>query len=328
VTTKIVAAGVLIDGRTGGTPPHEAQRRFEKQAEENILDRLSKAKLLAPPGEVDGMCQQIINSLLAANHQPLGEPMQCRLLLPSRLEAFIVNNTIVVSRGFIDVLPDWSPLAFVLAHQLAHNILGHKTVDTKFAFPDVLRIPDAELIGRLHVRHTEEEESEADSSALKMLNQSRYEGGMPQAALFMDSLRRHASGLSSLLEPDFDEHIIDSKRKVRNDPSTRPAEVYDPEAAGQLSALPIGSWLTVNPGTGAVEFSQLSLPPEVKARERGDFTVKAFMPRLQYFGEKTDSPKPIVHRAASRKKQPTSNAKPTVKKNGPSHATGERASLQ
>jgi hypothetical protein len=328
VTTKIVAAGVLIDGRTGGTPPHEAQRRFEKQAEENILDRLSKAKLLAPPGEVDGMCQQVINSLLASNHQLLGEPVQCRLLLTSRLEAFIVNNTIVVSRGFIDVLPDWSPLAFVLAHQLAHNILGHKTVDTKFAFADVLRIPDAELIGRLQVRHTEEEESEADLIAMKILKKSVYNARIPQAALFMDSLRYHASGVSSLLEPDFGEHIMDSKRKVRNDPSSRPAEVYDPENTGQLSALPLGSWLIVNPGTGGVEFSQLSLPPELKARERGDFTVKAFMPRLQYFVEKTDSPKQIVHRAASRKKQPTSKAKPTVKKNGSSPATGERASLQ
>jgi hypothetical protein len=52
------------------------------------------------------------------------------------------------------------------------------------------------------------------------------------------------------------------------------------------------------------------------------------MPRLQYFIEKTDGLKPTVHRVASRKNKPASQAKPTAKKNAPSPATAERASLQ
>jgi hypothetical protein len=64
-----------------------------------------------------------------------------------------------------------------------------------------------------------------------------------------------------------------------------------------------------------------------QAKLLGDFTVKALMSRLQYFVEKTDAPKPTVHHAASRKKEPAPRARPTVKKNAPVPATAEPASL-
>ena len=46
-------------------------------------------------------------------------------MLTSPLETFSVGNTIIVSRGLIDVLPDEASLAMVLSHELAHIVLGH-----------------------------------------------------------------------------------------------------------------------------------------------------------------------------------------------------------
>ena len=50
-----------------------------------------------------------------------------------------MGNTIVLSRGLIDVLPSESAIALVLAHQLAHNALA-----------GVYKLPVA--IGGLHPR--------------------------------------------------------------------------------------------------------------------------------------------------------------------------------
>jgi hypothetical protein len=57
-----------------------------------------------------------------------------------RHETFSLGRTIVISRGLIDVLPDEASLAMVLADELAHISLGHRT-ETMFAFSDRLSSP-------------------------------------------------------------------------------------------------------------------------------------------------------------------------------------------
>jgi len=41
--------------------------------------------------------------------------------------------------------------------------VGHKLIDTKFAFADRLMIPDGELLGTVRFRHDAAEESAADA---------------------------------------------------------------------------------------------------------------------------------------------------------------------
>ena len=52
-----------------------------------------------------------------------------------------MGNTIVVSRGLIDVLPDEGSLAMVLSHELAHIVLGHN-LGSKYAFNDRMLFSD------------------------------------------------------------------------------------------------------------------------------------------------------------------------------------------
>jgi predicted Zn-dependent protease len=81
------------------------------------------------------------------------------------------------------VLPSESALALVIAHQLAHQVLGHRRVDIKL--PDVLKISDAELLAKLKFRHTPAEEADADRLALQLLEQSPHSKAMEPAGLFM-----------------------------------------------------------------------------------------------------------------------------------------------
>src|SRR5205807_3062447 len=121
--------------------PLQAERQWQQQAEDNVIERLTRAGLVAPEGDVDHVLQTVVNNLLVTNNIDLPRPVRTRVLLTAPLETFSVGNTIVISRGFIDVLPDEASLAAVLAHELAHIVLGHN-LGSKFAFNDRMLFSD------------------------------------------------------------------------------------------------------------------------------------------------------------------------------------------
>src|SRR5580700_5222068 len=95
--------------------PLQAQRQWQQQAEDNVVERLQNAGLLAPEGDVDKILQTVVNNLEVTNNIELPRPVRTRVMLTSPLETFSVGNTIVISRGLIDVLPDEASLAAVLS---------------------------------------------------------------------------------------------------------------------------------------------------------------------------------------------------------------------
>src|SRR5208282_1549144 len=148
--------------------PVEAQRQWTMDAEHNVLDRLEKARLIAPPGPVDKVLETVVNNLIVTNHLESLPPVHCRVMLTSTLESFSLAYTIVISRGLIDVLPDESSLAMVLAHELAHIALGQK-LDTKYAFNDRMQISDEDLLAALDIARSRNDEFAADAKGVEFL---------------------------------------------------------------------------------------------------------------------------------------------------------------
>ena len=111
----------------GDISPLASMRQWENEAAANVLERLEKARLIAPPGEVDKVLETVVNNLVVTNHLDNLPPIHCREMLTLPFESFTVGHTIVLSRGLIDVLPDEAALAAMLAHELAHLVLGHST---------------------------------------------------------------------------------------------------------------------------------------------------------------------------------------------------------
>src|SRR5216683_1275658 len=105
--------------------PLQAQWQWQQQAGDNVIERLQNAGLLAPEGEVDKVLETVINNLLTTNNIELPGPVRTRVMLTLPLETFSAGNTIVVSRGLVDVLPDEASLAMVFSRELAHIVLGH-----------------------------------------------------------------------------------------------------------------------------------------------------------------------------------------------------------
>jgi hypothetical protein len=147
--------------------PLESQRSWERQAEMNILDRLEKSGLLALPGAVDEVLNTVVSNLIASGN--LGIEAKCRVLLTTPLETFSVGQTIVISRGLLDVLPDEASLATALAAELAHIALGHRN-DTHFAFYDRTMLPDEELLNRLQLGRPPEQIAAASEKTFAMLS--------------------------------------------------------------------------------------------------------------------------------------------------------------
>ena len=158
---------IRVDSVTDQSPtaqdasPLQAERAWQQQAEDNVVERLTSAGLLAPDGDVDRILQTVVNNLEVTNNIDLPRPVRTRVLLTSPLETFSVGNTIVISRGLIDVLPDEASLAAVLCHELAHIVLGHN-LGSKYAFNDRMLFSDEGTYQNLGFRHIPEEETAAD----------------------------------------------------------------------------------------------------------------------------------------------------------------------
>ena len=133
--------------------PLQASRAWVAQAETNVLDRLVQAGVLAPPSDFDKVLETVTNNLIIGNNLELPDPVHCRVLLTTPLESLAVGNTILLSRGLIDVLPYEEDLAAVLSFQLAHITLGHH-IDTRYAFNDRLLFPDEVTFQRITMNHS------------------------------------------------------------------------------------------------------------------------------------------------------------------------------
>src|SRR5207249_4105204 len=134
-----IPQGVKDQSEAGATDnsPVEEERLWQHEAEQNVIDRLQQAGLVAPKGEVDQVLDTVVSNLIVTNNINLDAPVNVRILLTTPLESAPVGHTILLSRGLIDVLPDEACLAAVLAHELAHIMLNH-SVNTAYAFTDRL----------------------------------------------------------------------------------------------------------------------------------------------------------------------------------------------
>jgi Peptidase family M48 len=265
--------------------PVVAQRMWERQAEDNAVERMQKIGLLAPPGEVDKVMATVVNNLLVTNNIDLQSDFHCRVLLTSPLESFTIGHTIVVSRGLLDVLPDEASLALILAHELSHIVLGHP-FDTKLAFNDKLFFPDEQSFQRLDFKQSRGDEEAADSKALELLKNSPYKDKLANAGLFMKALQEHAPALPQLIRPHLGNSLAGANR-LTNLIASAPA--LDPKRLDQIAALPLGGRVKVDPWSDQVELTKAKPVALTSAREKLEFEITPFFPyltRLSSGGEK------------------------------------------
>jgi len=255
-----------------------AERMWERQAEENAVERMQKIGLLAPPGELDKILSTVVTNLLITNNIDLQSDFHCRVLLTSPLESFTIGHTIVISRGLLDVLPDEASLAMVIAHELSHIVLGH-FFDTKLAFNDKLFFPDEESFQRLEFKRTPADEEAADAKALELLKNSPYKDKLGNAGLFLKALQLHAAELPQLIRPHLGNSLAGGK-SLRMSTLLASAPALDQKKLDQIAALPLGGRIRVDPWSDQIELSKAKPVTLLSAKEKMEFEITPFFPYL------------------------------------------------
>jgi len=279
---------IRVDSVKDNTPtaqdatPLAAEREWQQQAEDNVVERLQRAGLLAPEGDVDKILQTVVNNLEITNNIELPRPVRTRVLTTSPLETFSVGNTIVVSRGLIDVLPDEGSLAMVLAHELAHIVLGHN-LGSQYAFNDRLLFSDEGTYKNLGFKHIPEEEVAADKKAIELLKGSPYAQKLDSAGLFIKALQARAPQLSALLQAHLGNGMTENGTVTRMAQLATSAPALDWNKLDQIAALPLGGRVKLNPWDDKVEIVKAQPVAITSARDKMPFEVTPFFPRLSWY---------------------------------------------
>jgi len=264
--------------------PIQAQRSWDRQAEDNITDRLERIGLMSPKGEVDKVLETVVNNLEVTNNIDVDPEVRCRVLLTSTLESFTVGHTIVLSRGLVDVLPDEASLASMLAHELSHVVLGHR-VDSQYAFFDQILVQDRDTFRHFGFSRTPEEEAAANAKAIQILNNSPYKNQLGNAGLFLQALDSRQKEIPNLISGHLGNRIPeinDLKTMTPVDPKQNPQ---------RIAALPLGGRVKLDPWNDKLDLMKSKPVGAVAEREKMPFEVTPFMPYLVRFGGET---KPVA----------------------------------
>jgi hypothetical protein len=280
--TQVVVDSTVKDASPGAQDPSplQAQWQWQQQAGDNVIERIQNAGLLAPAGEAVKVLETVVNNLLTTNNIELPSPVRTRVMLTLPLETFSAGNTIVVSRGLVDVLPDEASLAMVLARELAHIVLGHNLA-SKYAFSDRMLFSDESTYQNLGFRHVPEEEAAADQKALELLKNSPYAQKLNTPGLFLREVAARGPALSALLTPHLGTGLTDRKGVVdRMVALMNSAPALDPNQLDQIAALPLGGRIKLNAWDDRAELIKTTPVAFTSAREKMPLEVTPFFPRL------------------------------------------------
>lgn len=232
---------------------------------------------MAPDGEVNQILETVVNNILITNNLDVAA-VRCRVLLTIPLESFVMGRTIVISRGLLDVLPDEATLAAVLAHELAHVVLGHevnKPYLTNLDWP----FPDSQIFGLdLHFNHAQE--AEANKKGMELFSKSPYKDQFVSAGLFLKALQANSRRFPILLHGRFS-NDFGSTQLVAVQARADSHVLAKTDPLDQISALPLGSRIVLDPWLDRIEILKAA-PVRLQSKaEKIPFEVTPFYPHLR-----------------------------------------------
>ena len=260
------------------TDPPENVDETTDPPEDIVVERSQVAGLMAPDGDVDRILETVLNNLLVTNNLDIAG-VRCRVLLTTPLESFVMGRTIVLSRGLLDVLPDEATLAAVLAHELAHIVLGHAVSSedlTGFALP----FPDSQIFAGLDFHFDRTQEADANKKGVELFSKSPYKDQFVSAGRFLKALDANSGRFPILLNGRFRNdfgasHLVGMQARAD---SPKPPKTY---RLDRISALPIGSRIVVDPWSDRIEMLKSKPVPLLSKAEKIPFELTPFYPHLK-----------------------------------------------
>ncbi|HTA42846.1 MAG TPA: M48 family metalloprotease [Bryobacteraceae bacterium] len=261
--------------------PVESQRAWERQSEDNVLDRLEAGNILAPRGPVEKILDTVVNNLVVTNDLHITPEVRTRVILTTPLETFTIGHTIVISRGLLDTLPDEASLAAIMAHELGHIALG-QVIDTKFAFSDRTIFDDDAILRKFRFTRTTREEDSANAKAIEILQKSPYADKLQQPGLFLKALGTEAERLPNLITPLIGGRLAQGNSILRLSALLQDAPQLQRTRTDQIAALPLGARTSLDPWTNRLRMVTVRAVPLLSGREKMPFEISPVYLHLRY----------------------------------------------
>ncbi|MGD0786868.1 MAG: M48 family metalloprotease [Terracidiphilus sp.] len=265
--------------------PLQATRAWVTQAENNVIDRLVEAGLVAPldPGGYENkVLDQIVVNLVVPNNLAFTDQLHTRVLLSTTIETTTVGNTILISKGLIDSLPNEESIASVIAMELAHIAMGHH-IDTRYAFNDRLMFPDESTFQRIDMYHSDHDNAEAAKKAMEYLQNSMYKDKLPSAGLYYAQLVEREKVLKGLNTPKLGDSLLKTDGTPWMADLQRMAPRINWDDLAQTAALPLGSWIKTDPWDDKVHMLNAKRYAPMNARDKMPFEVTPIFYKLQRY---------------------------------------------
>jgi hypothetical protein len=267
--------------------PLQASRMWITQAENNVIDRLVEAGLVAPStpgGYEDKVLGQIVINLIVPNNLAFTDQIHCRVLLSDTVETTTVGNTILISKGLLDSLPSEEAIASVLSMELAHIALGHH-IDTRYAFNDRLLFPDESTFQRIDMYHSDVDNTTAAKKAMEYLQASMYKDKLPSAGLYYAQLVERGKVLKALNSPKLGDSLLKTDGTPWMADLQHQAPALNWDDLTQTAALPLGSWLKTDPWDDKIHMIDAKRYAPMNARDKMPFEVTPVFYKLQRYDE-------------------------------------------
>lgn len=274
--------------------PLQAQREWVMQAENNVIDRLEQAGLVAPltpNGYETQVLDQIVVNLAVPSNLAFSSPVHCRVMLTDTVEATTVGNTILVSKGLIDTLPNEESIASVISLELAHIVLGHHT-DTRYAFNDRLMFPDEATFKRIDMNHSDADNAAAAKKAMDLMQASMYKDKLASAGLFWEQLAARGKELKALNTPLLGDSLLQPDGTPWMAALAHDAPKINWDDLAQIPALPLGSWLKTDPWDDRVRMLNAKRYAPMNARDKMPLEVTPIYFKLQRYDMANAAPAP------------------------------------
>ena len=265
--------------------PLQASRMWVTQAENNVIDRLVEAGLVAPlnqGGYENKVLDQIVITLVVPNNLAFTDQLHTRVLLSTTIEATTVGNTILISKGLLDTLPNEVSIASVVAMELAHVAVGHH-IDTRYAFNDRLLFPDESSFRRINMYHTDHDNADAAKKAMEYLQNSMYKDQLPTAGLFFAQLVDRGKVLKGLTTPKLGDALLKPDGNAWMADLQKMSPTLNWDDLNQRPALPLGSWLKTDPWDDKVHMLNAKQYAPMNARDKMPFEVTPIFYKLQRY---------------------------------------------
>ncbi len=280
---KVLVEGPVNDEAEAANDfsPVQAERSWDRQAENNVVDSMEQLGLMAPYGDVDKVLEAVVNNLEVTNGLDIEPEVRCRVLMISTLESFTIGHTIVLSRGLVDVLPDEASLATILAHELGHVVLGHR-MDSQFAFLNRVRFDEKETFRHFGFARTPEEEQAANQKGLELLKNSPYKDQSGTARLFLQALKERSKAIPNLISPHLGNRVQASWTILSPVFSAQTSD--GKPATNAIAALPLGGRIKIEPWNDHLQMLKSKPAGTVAESEKMQFEVTPFVLYLTRLG--------------------------------------------